>query len=105
MQTVKTGKDFTGYVLIRSKSLGIAKRAYVGKWFYRGYQDDGVTPLTFDQRHPKVEFAGRLIDAAAYGKPIYGRLAPAVACGIKCMSAVGPSCDCSCEGKNHGGGW
>lgn len=25
------------------------------------------------------------------------------ACGSKCMGATGPSCDCSCGGRNHGG--
>jgi hypothetical protein len=25
-------------------------------------------------------------------------------CNAKCMGAVGPSCECSCGGKNHGGG-
>lgn len=24
-------------------------------------------------------------------------------CGAKCLGATGPSCDCSCGGKNHGG--
>lgn len=23
-------------------------------------------------------------------------------CGVKCTSALGPSCDCTCAGKNHG---
>ena len=25
-------------------------------------------------------------------------------CGARCLNAVGPSCDCSCGGFNHGGG-
>jgi hypothetical protein len=25
-------------------------------------------------------------------------------CNAKCMGAVGPACECSCGGKNHGGG-
>lgn len=24
------------------------------------------------------------------------------ACGVKCTSALGPSCDCTCNGTNHG---
>jgi hypothetical protein len=23
-------------------------------------------------------------------------------CGLKCTSALGPSCDCTCGGENHG---
>lgn len=25
-------------------------------------------------------------------------------CGGRCISAIGPSCDCSCGGSNHGAG-
>lgn len=31
-----------------------------------------------------------------------GRLAPKIACSSKCTGATGPTCDCSCAGKNHG---
>lgn len=34
---------------------------------------------------------------------IYGRYIAEMVCGSKCTGAVGPSCDCSCAGKNHGG--
>lgn len=27
------------------------------------------------------------------------------ACGAKCMSSKGPSCECACGGANHGKGW
>jgi hypothetical protein len=33
---------------------------------------------------------------------IYGRYVDTVVCGGKCTGAVGPSCDCSCGGENHG---
>lgn len=26
-------------------------------------------------------------------------------CDARCTNAIGPSCDCSCGGKNHGGGY
>lgn len=26
-------------------------------------------------------------------------------CGAACLNAVGPNCDCSCEGHNHGAGY
>lgn len=31
-------------------------------------------------------------------------LVPSIPCGSKCLTARGPSCDCSCGGENHGGG-
>ena len=30
---------------------------------------------------------------------------PNKVCNGKCMNAVGPSCDCSCSGTNHGAKW
>ena len=33
---------------------------------------------------------------------VRGWYAPDVKCGAKCRNAVGPSCDCSCGGANHG---
>lgn len=35
-------------------------------------------------------------------KGVWGRES-AKPCGARCMGAVGPSCDCSCGGRNHGG--
>jgi hypothetical protein len=34
---------------------------------------------------------------------VFGAYQPDVTCGTKCTSAVGPTCDCSCGGANHGG--
>ncbi len=34
---------------------------------------------------------------------VVGFFAPEVKCGALCRNAVGPSCDCSCGGANHGG--
>lgn len=33
---------------------------------------------------------------------VKGRYRPEITCGAKCRNAVGPSCDCSCGGANHG---
>lgn len=33
---------------------------------------------------------------------VVGFFAPEVKCGALCRNAVGPSCDCSCGGANHG---
>ena len=34
--------------------------------------------------------------------PVVGSYDEHVNCGAKCRNAVGPSCDCSCGGANHG---
>lgn len=34
--------------------------------------------------------------------PVLGKYNPDKVCSAKCMSATGPSCECSCAGKNHG---
>lgn len=35
-------------------------------------------------------------------QPVIGTHDEHIACGAKCRNAVGPSCDCSCGGANHG---
>lgn len=35
---------------------------------------------------------------------VIGETVPSVACGARCTNAVGPVCDCSCGGANHGRG-
>lgn len=39
------------------------------------------------------------------GKPIEGRVNPAVKCGAKCTHAKGHVCECECGGANHGQGY
>ena len=34
---------------------------------------------------------------------VEGKLNREVKCDARCMNAVGPSCECSCAGANHGG--
>lgn len=34
-----------------------------------------------------------------------GEHRPEVFCDARCMGARGPSCSCSCGGRNHGAGW
>jgi hypothetical protein len=36
-------------------------------------------------------------------QPIKGVYAEDVPCNAKCTGAIGPSCSCSCGGRNHGG--
>ncbi len=44
---------------------------------------------------------GRLVS----GEAIHGVKNDAVPCTAKCVAAIGPSCECTCAGANHGGAW
>lgn len=37
-------------------------------------------------------------------KPIDGKYSEKHVCDSRCMNAVGPNCECSCGGANHGAG-
>jgi hypothetical protein len=39
------------------------------------------------------------------GEAIHGVHNDAVPCTAKCVAALGPSCECSCGGRNHGASW
>lgn len=39
------------------------------------------------------------------GEAVRGRVVESIKCGGKCLNAIGPSCDCSCGGENHGAGF
>lgn len=36
--------------------------------------------------------------------PVRGTVSTKHVCGAKCLASTGPSCECSCGGKNHGAG-
>ena len=38
-------------------------------------------------------------------KPIHGTHRADVPCTASCRAAVGPDCECSCAGENHGADW
>lgn len=38
-------------------------------------------------------------------KPLKAKLSSKHECGAKCLTSKGPSCECSCGGKNHGAGY
>jgi len=40
----------------------------------------------------------------ASGVPIAG-VSSSHVCDARCMNAIGPNCECSCGGANHGGGY
>lgn len=35
-------------------------------------------------------------------RPLKATYNPAKECNARCMGAIGPACDCSCGGENHG---
>jgi hypothetical protein len=68
---------------------------------YRILEDGSVRSLSADFNDNVL----RCPDCASYrpvGNTVVGRYSTKHQCGAKCMNATGPSCDCSCGGKNHG---
>ena len=50
---------------------------------------------------------GIVLDCKSCGKPMWahpvqGKISEKHVCGARCMASTGPSCECSCGGKNHG---
>ena len=112
--TIKVGRDFTGYYLVRHKC-GNTKRVWVGQGFLRGYapcgrkgrydgeyMDATVTKCALGYNRLVTECQCGASVNVEMGNPVYGRYAEAVVCNDKCMGATGNSCDCSCGGMNHG---
>ena len=119
MKTIKRGVEFTGFVLLRHKACGYTVRIFVGTGFFHGYAPDGRSNR--DQAEydgctwADSRFGKQLLHRCGCGKAtfnievhgqlVYGRYVAEVICNAKCTGAVGPACDCSCGGKNHGGKW
>jgi len=104
MQTIKKGADFTGYLIGKCThhEKAIGTRWYVGPYYFNGIAADGKNPLNLKEKIYCSGGCGRIFRLDG-GRPIYGRYVEEVICNAKCTGAVGPSCDCSCGGKNHGG--
>lgn len=95
MQTIKTGREFTGFVIGKCKN-GHTSRYEVGKfWFNTG---------NFSRRENCTTDGCERVMRLEFCKPVYGRFVEEVICNGKCMSATGDNCECSCGGMNHGGG-
>jgi len=101
MQTIKSGRDFTGYLMFRSKKTGVAVRVFVGKHWFNGYAADGKS---FADYNARVACPTGGSWSMSQGQPIYGRFVSEHVCNGKCMNAVSETCDCSCGGINHGQG-
>ncbi len=93
------------YVCKRCRKAGRpgAVRAY--DYVCRQYQslcrnDETGKPVWIEQDY-NCPGCGR--DAIA--KTVEGRFSETHLCNAKCTGATGPSCDCSCGGKNHGGSY
>lgn len=111
--------------------LETTERKYVQRWMYRcprkscrkvravDYQVRSVTEIC---QHPTtgrvIHRAGRwfgmhkdyptgvkcLCGRDMVGRPVKGHVNPSVPCNAKCVNAIGPDCECSCGGANHGSG-
>jgi hypothetical protein len=61
-----------------------------------------VTGCRHAERHADQAF-GHCPDHGSYGlDALWGVTVPEIKCNARCQNAVGPSCDCSCGGENHG---
>lgn len=70
----------------------------------RSYRSDKFGPVTNVTRYTgevPVECCGRQL----HFKNVQGTYDPDKKCGAKCRNSTGPTCECSCAGKNHGAGY
>lgn len=44
----------------------------------------------------------RLCNGARSARAVAGKVSDRHVCGPRCMASTGPSCECSCGGRNHG---
>lgn len=122
MQTIKSGRDYTGFAIIKHKRCGASTRialARVGNC--HTLTVDEIVAINGAVRigakgwsKTREEWHVNDIAVACNGcgvalpisnfAPIYGRFVAEVVCNGKCMNATRESCDCSCGGVNHGGG-
>lgn len=116
MKTIKSGREFTGYLMFRDKRCKSAVRVFIGEKnigaYYNFNRVSEIAPC--NEKWAGRFWAGDIPAqptcpgcngtwALSQGTPVYGRMVEELICGSKCMGAVGPSCDCSCGGANHGG--
>lgn len=44
----------------------------------------------------------RSCNRARAARAVIGKVSDRHVCGARCMASTGPSCECSCGGRNHG---
>lgn len=84
------------FTQIRDHTTGVRSQGYRTNTIFR--TSEGETHWLPQKDCPRCR---RMMGRAA----IKGRLNPNVKCSPKCTNAIGPQCDCSCGGQNHGGAW
>ena len=95
--------------LAKCKACGTSTSALVTAEQFRAVQLHACWPET----HPKAatplfsKNGSLMLDCRVCGqrrfaKPVVGKTSHKHQCGAKCMASKGPSCECSCGGKNHG---
>jgi hypothetical protein len=98
-------KQSTGTVRQIAKCVRCKKvRSRVVKWTNtRTYRDDMIGCVSNHTRY-EGETAVDCCERQLHFRNVKGVFNPAKKCGGKCLNASGPSCECSCSGKNHGAG-
>ena len=114
------GMDYTGYAIRKHSSCGTVTRIAtprtgnvttfspaeiqtMGALVRDGARRFGSDSVHADDLSIPCPHCGKGIRFTAF-EPIFGRYVADVACNGKCMAATRPNGECSCGGKNHGGG-
>jgi len=73
-----------------------------GQHARRNQDDTAREGDVFTGRMGDLSLACRTCGKAVPAKMVAGRHSERHICGTKCLASTGPSCTCSCGGKNHG---
>lgn len=68
----------------------------------RPHSHSRVLTADADRRYGRTFIACPSCQATVDVKAIRGTYSDRKRCGVRCTSAIGPSCDCQCSGENHG---
>lgn len=72
-----------------------------------GRRDADMGGLFYDEKGESGVFGNLVIRCRSCGKArravmVKGKFSAKHDCNAKCLASIGPSCECSCGGKNHG---
>jgi len=103
-RTTRTEK--TVNLMYRCRSCKSARRITVKKIYTRTTYDEGYYPTDHKTTYYKDD-QSQWIETCSCGfvmqyKEIKGFHSDKHKCGARCLNAIGPNCECSCSGENHG---
>lgn len=109
METTKTTRRETNQISRCPRCKSVRADAVVVVTTTKSFQNDRMMyPLR--NRSVRYEFANesgrnpRCCNDYMISRIVDGRTTEQP-CGAKCMDSKGPSCECSCGGRNHGGAY